>query len=298
VDTAKRWVRTQGHSARVLFGTRRGLSQVLGRSLAALGFIATVAGIWAAITVPTKPLAHATLILAVTAGASLLFGIVTSFPRSKVSQTYTRPGMTVTVRRGDIFEQEGQLVVGFSDTFDTDTTDSVIISTRSLQGQLLERLLGGDADALDRLLVEALRGKTAESIERRDKPSGKRRRYPIGTTATIKADGRRIYCVAYTRMGNNLVVKSSVDDLWHSLGKLWDEVYAKGQHERVVVPIMGSELARIHCVDRESLIRLILLSFVARSREALLCKELVLVVHPADATKVDMLEVAAFLKTL
>jgi hypothetical protein len=99
-------------------------------------------------------------------------------------------------------------------------------------------------------------------------------------------------------MGNNLVVKSSVDDLWHSLGQLWEEVYAKGQHERVVVPIMGSELARIHCVDRESLIRLILLSFVARSREALLCKELVLVVHPADAMKVNMLEVAAFLKTL
>jgi hypothetical protein len=61
---------------------------------------------------------------------------------------------------------------------------------------------------------------------------------------------------------------------------------------------MGSELARIHCVDRDSLIRLILLSFVARSREALLCKELVVVVHPSDATKINMLEIAAFMRTL
>jgi len=99
-------------------------------------------------------------------------------------------------------------------------------------------------------------------------------------------------------MGDNLVAKSSIDDLWRSLGLLWDEVYRHGQRNTVVMPIIGSELARIHCVDRESLIRTILLSFVARSREQLLCKELVVVVYPGDATKVNMLEIAAFMRTL
>ena len=114
----------------------------------------------------------------------------------------------------------------------------------------------------------------------------------------ISNAGRRIYCIAYSELGNDLVAKSSVEFLWQSLGTLWDAVYEHGQHEPLSVPIMGSELARIANVDRESLIRLILLSFMARSRERLLCKELTVVVHPTDVTSVNMLEVRAFMGSL
>jgi hypothetical protein len=285
-------------SLRLVVATKRGLSAVVGKALAVFGLISAGVGFWAAVTVPTKPLSHIALVVGGTAGGSLLVGFLSSFPRAAVSQSYARPGMTVTVRRGDLFDQEGQLVVGFSDTFDTDTTRDLIINHRSVQGQLLARMFGGDTGALDHLLNEALKSVESELIPPGSKAQGKQRRYPIGTTAAIEHGHRRIYCVAYSRMGDDLVAKSSMDELWRSLGMLWDEVYRRGQRETVVLPIIGSELARIHCVDRESLIRTILLSFVARSREQLLCKELVVVVHPSDATKVNMLEVAAFMRTL
>jgi hypothetical protein len=285
-------------SLRLTVGTKRGLSLVLGKTLGVFGLISAGFGFWAAVTVPTKPLTHVSIVVALTAGGSLLAAFLSSFPRAAVSQSYTRPGMTVTVRRGDLFDQEGQLVVGFTDTFDTDTTRDLVISTKSVQGQLLQRVFDGDTGGLDDLLDDALHTVDSEPIRRADKPHGKLRRFPIGTTAVVERGPKRIYCVAYSRMGDDLVAKSSVDDLWRSLGLLWDEVYRRGQHETVVLPIIGSELARIHCVDRESLIRTILLSFVARSREQLLCKELVVVVHPSDATKVNMLEVAAFMRTL
>lgn len=206
--------------------------------------------------------------------------------------------MRISVRRGDLFQQDGQLVVGFTDTFDTNTENDLIINSGSVQGQLLQRVFNGDIEVLDQALDSTLQPLRSEEIARSAKAHGKLRRYPIGTTGVISAGSRRVYCVAYSRMGNDLVAKSSMDDLWHSLGALWDEVYRRGQHERVVLPIIGSELARIQCVDRESLIRTILLSFVARSREQLLCKELVVVIHPSDATKVNMLEVAAFMRAL
>jgi len=64
------------------------------------------------------------------------------------------------------------------------------------------------------------------------------------------------------------------------------------------MPIIGSELARINCLDRESLLRMILLSFAARSREDPVCRKLVVVVHPKDYDRINMLEIEAFLRTL
>lgn len=298
MQAARVWCRNSLFSLRLVTATKRGLSSVATKAFGVFGGIAAIAGFWAVVTVPTKPPSHAVAILAVTAGGSLVVGFVLSFPRSAVGQSYARPEMQVTVRRGDLFDQQGQLVVGFTDTFDTNTTNDQIINSGSVQGQLLQRMYGGDVGLLDGLLADALKSVTYERISKRDKIRGKLHRYPIGTTAAVVHGGRRVYCVAYSRMGNDLVAQSSIDDLWQSLGVLWDEVYRHGQRGTVVVPIIGSELARIHCVDRESLIRMILLSFVARSREQLLCKELVVVVHPSDATKVNMLEVAAFMRTL
>lgn len=294
----KAWGRNYAFSFRLVFATRRGLLTVAGRALTVFGFLAAITSFWAAITVPMEPLAHIDIALAGAVGSSLLVSVISSWPRASVSQDYRRPDMKISVKRGDLFDQKGQLVVGFSDTFDTDTTDDVVINSKSIQGQLVTRLFDGDTASLDRLLSDALKSVESESISRREKPQGKTQRYPIGTTAAIRMGETRVYCVAYSKMGNDLVAQSSMEDFWQSLGKLWDEVYRRGQRNAVVLPIMGSELARIQCLDRESLIRTILLSFVARSREQLLCKELVLVVHPDDATKVDMLEVAAFMRTL
>jgi Thoeris protein ThsA, Macro domain len=99
-------------------------------------------------------------------------------------------------------------------------------------------------------------------------------------------------------MGNDLVAQSTVKDLWSSLGLLWDAVSEHGQRASIAMPVVGSELARVDSLDRESLVKMILLAFVARSRERVFCKELVLVVHPKDVTAIDMVEVGSFLRRL
>lgn len=120
----------------------------------------------------------------------------------------------------------------------------------------------------------------------------------MGTVAVLGAPNRHYFCVAYTKMQNNLIAQSDVDLLWRSLSEVWESVYLRGQQKAVSIPIVGSELARINCLDRESLLRMILLSFVARSRQGIFCKELRIVVHPKDFDQLNMLEVAAFLRTL
>jgi hypothetical protein len=216
-----------------------------------------------------------------------------------VRREFGRPDITVEVKVGDLFEQNAHLVIGFNDVFDTDTANGTVINPTSVQGQFQEHIYDNDLSRLDTDLAKALRGTAATATELRSaKRQGKLKRYPIGTVATLGNSSQRFFCVAYSKMQNDLIAKSTVDYLWQSLGSVWDAVYLHGQRGTVAIPIVGSELAKINCLDRESLLRMILLSFVARSREELICKRLVVVIHPRDYDRINMLEVEAFLRTL
>jgi Thoeris protein ThsA, Macro domain len=84
---------------------------------------------------------------------------------------------------------------------------------------------------------------------------------------------RLVFALAYDRMGNDTVVRAEVKDLWHCFYQLWTAVNEKVQRGPVSIPLMGSGLARVTAVDRDNLLRLILLSFAAFSRTQVACHE-------------------------
>jgi hypothetical protein len=220
----------------------------------------------------------------------LLAGLWYAWPPRTVAWRSRHPEFAVRIVVGDLFAQEdAELVVGFTDTFDTSVAGDRIIARESVQGQLLARRYGDDQARLDDDLERALATVPVVAVEQRSvKRLGKLTRYPMGTVAVLGSPGRRLYLVAYSRMGNDLVPRSSVGDLWHSLVRLWDAVYEHGQRRPVAMPVVGSGLARIDQLGSEALARLILLSFVARSRETPICRELRIVVHPSDAARFDL----------
>jgi DNA-binding SARP family transcriptional activator len=180
-------------------------------------------------------------------------------------QEYPELHSVVTVVAGDLFDQhDANLVVGFSDTFDVVTEDDFVISRASVQGQAAERLFGGSSKELDRALKRGLRNVAPVAVESaRDKPRGKRIRYPVGTVVPIPLDGRRIFATAYSQLGNDLVARSAPQDLRHSLDRLWEAVARYGMVKPVAVPLVGSGLARLRPLRREELIALIVESFIA-----------------------------------
>ena len=285
-------------SLRIVFCTRRGWRHLALNALATFGLISGFIQFYSAVWVPGHALAKPSRIALLVALVSLAYGMYKAWPKRTVRRAFGRPEMTVTVTVGDMLERKGQIVVGFTDTFDTQVADGVINSA-SLQGQLLEKVYGGDLQRLDRDIELALSSVALEKTElRSDKANGKLKRYPVGTVAILNTDANKVYAVAYSSMGNDLVAKSNVQRLWYSLGKLWDAVYRNGQRDAVAMPLVGSELARINCLDRESLLKMSLLSFVSRSREDLICKSFTVVIHPKDHDKINMLEVEAFLRSL
>ncbi|MDV7215482.1 macro domain-containing protein [Streptomyces prunicolor] len=232
-------------------------------------------------------------------GFSILFGLIRAWPQRVASRDFDSPDIKVRVIVGDLFEQQTHLVIGFNDLFDTDTTNNVVINQASVQGQFQDKIYGNDLVRLDAELTTALASQlVTEAEDVSAKSVGKRDRYPIGTVAVLGDPARHFFCVAYSKMGNNLIASSDVDFLWQSLGAVWDAVYVRGQRKEVSIPIVGSELARVACLNRESLLKMILLSFVARSRQSVVCKQLTIVIHPKDYYHINMLEVEAFLRTL
>ncbi len=206
---------------------------------------------------------------------------------------------TVSIQRGDLFDQhDANLVVGFTDTFDTVTTKALVISPHSVQGQLLDRVFDGDIKELDRALRQGLQHIEPVGREQvRDKPKGKRIRYPIGTVAPLFFDERRVFAVAYSTLNNELVARSSIADLRHSLGLLWISVARYGLMKPVAMPLLGAGLARIHQQSPEDLIITILDTFVRACRELFtVTPELRIVLRPSDLERIRLPEIARFVE--
>jgi hypothetical protein len=262
--------------------------------LAALGLLAGVVGLIAALF-PSGIVADRWWYLTLVLVVSLGYATVRAWPRSHYSRDFPVPDTEVSIVVGDLFEQESHLVIGMSDTFDTETPE--VIKARSIQGQLLGRVYEGDLAKLDRDLNTALRGVPVVSTERRqDKRSGKLKRYGVGTVAVLGTVQRHYFCVAYSRMSNQNVAQSSVSELWLSLSNLWQAVREKGQRETVSIPVVGSDLARLsNQLSRADFVRLILISFLTASREHVVTSQLRIVIHPKDAERLDLRELADFL---
>ncbi|MER5436186.1 macro domain-containing protein [Streptomyces sp. NPDC002588] len=207
----------------------------------------------------------------------------------------------VVVVRGDLFEQEdANLVVGFSDTFDTSTEQDVVISGESVQGQLVDRLFEGRHRQLDEQLRSGLREFTPLVTESaRAKRRGRRTRYPIGTAVAVPVGRRWVFALAYSRLGNDLRARSAPADLRLSLERLWPSVARHGRFRPVAVPLIGAGLARVVELDRTQLLSLIVETFVESLRaDPAVSPELRIVVRPEELESTDLAAVEARLRAL
>ncbi|WP_345942582.1 macro domain-containing protein [Streptomyces sp. SID486] len=204
----------------------------------------------------------------------------------------------VVVVRGDLFDQEdANLVVGFSDTFDT-FADDVVISRESVQGQLVDRLFEGRHRLLDDGLRRGLKEFVPLATESvRDKRRGRRTRYPIGTAVAVPVGGRRVFALAYSRLGNDLRARSAPADLRLSLERLWPAVARHGLFKPVAIPLIGAGLSRLVELDRTQLLLLVVETFTrSLGLDPAVCPELRVVLRAGDLERTDLSVVESFLR--
>ncbi|MDR6964044.1 macro domain-containing protein [Shewanella putrefaciens] len=224
---------------------------------------------------------------------SIIFGLIVSWPRP-IEMVYSAPKTTIKIIKGDLLKQDGHLVVGVCDTFDTELPN--IISSRSLLGQTINNIFGGDVKALDEQLHHTL--SKLGQVGDIDK-EGKTKKYGVGTVVPVRHSPRIIYFLSYCEMNRRNEAFGSVDGVWKSLVSLWDKQSELGNHGSISVPVIGGGQARMsHLLPAQDSIRLIALSFMFASRQHKISDELRIVVQPSDYDRLDRLELQSFLSSL
>lgn len=226
--------------------------------------------------------------------SALGIALIRSFPKKSFSVAFAHPDTKISVRVGDMFEQDDHLVIGFCDTFDTEIGD--IISASSMQGQFLAKIYDNDCARLDAELAAALSDEVFETDTA--KTHGKNARYGIGTTAVLNGQGRKIFCCAYSKMGTDLKATSDIQNIWLSLQCLWNKVRVAGEQKPIVLPMIGTSLSRVGGISYSIPIKLIMLSFIVNSRVEPIAKELRIIIREGDMEKINLLETEDFAKSL
>lgn len=227
------------------------------------------------------------------AALSSLWGFYKAWPKFKISRCFSTPNVEVKLVDGDLFDASDNIVIGMSDTFDTEKGE--IIKPATVQGQFLTKIYVDDRAQLDKDLGVSLNG--IKKLLDKGKVKGKKERYPIGTVAYLNRGQSKYFCIAYSKMNNDLQAQSSIQMLTKSLDSLWASIRTYGQNNGVSMAIIGSDTARLaHVASYEDLIKLIITSFVLTSREKVVAPSLTIYIHPKNREKINILEIQDFLQ--
>jgi hypothetical protein len=227
--------------------------------------------------------------------ASAIAAVIRARPRDAIVRALPPTDVTVAVRVGDVLAQAGNVIVGASDTFDTQFEEDVI-SPASVQGQLLAGIFREDREELDRQIDNSLAN--VAGVEDPGKQFGKVIRYPIGTVAIVSSGQGRYFLPAFARMSATLPahVGATIEGLQVALAQTWHAINVAGQREPVHAPILGSHLARLG-VSRTLLAQMIILSFIAATRSGG-PSSLTIWIAPQDRDIVDMVVLDEWLRGL
>lgn len=210
----------------------------------------------------------------------VIISIIKSIPKFKFGCKLSNRDVLIEIIIGDLFNQEGAVIIGTNTTFDTHISRE-LISDRSIQGQFTKRYYG-DETQLNSELSSGLRDITFELLT--DDRIGNNKKFPIGTAVRLNPKGRTAYMVAIANINQHGVASGSFEDLKRSLAFLWNFISTKGLKESIVMPILGSGFTRLP-QSREEIIRETIKSFVAACSESTFCDKLSIVISPKDIEK-------------
>ena len=205
---------------------------------------------------------------------------------------------TITLKYGDLFAEDANLLIGVNEYFDGELGPPV--SKASLHGKFIIRNFGGSAAAFRAAVDPALAatGRLPEATARVLEP---RNAYTIGTTVKIPnaAHSAFLMAMARTELGPNSKASSDPATLWIALKGGLQAVHDQGNGDALAMPLFGNGQSGIK-LEPQHLLRLLILSLVdfATNSAARLPKQVTVVLHESCFDALDLREIAKDWKRL
>lgn len=204
--------------------------------------------------------------------------------------------VSITLKVCNALENEGAIIIPTNSTFDTTMVDD-FISEKSLQGQYQSRYFKNALLELDQLIEQGLTDKQYVKIN--DGRKTKTKRYPIGTVSKVSGDNvkKRAYFLVDSDINiNGIPEEIDVSEVTKALVCLWDSLNGIGNMETYSIPLIGTGRAKVKNASRDEVIKEIVISFLAASRERKITENLIICVHPADFEKIHWDRLCKFIE--
>ena len=137
---------------------------------------------------------------------------------------------------GDLFAQSGIIIIPVNEYFDTLVGENVV-SEDTLHGKFINQYFANNISELDNKMNLALSNIIFEIDDER--PIGKNKKYPLGTTIEIKKDDKTFFLVALTNFNENNRASVSKSKYQEVLAKLFDFIEQFSQGKIVNLPLIG-----------------------------------------------------------
>ena len=214
---------------------------------------------------------------------SIIIGLLRCWPKNHVKLQIPASDSSIEIRFGDIFESVGVVVIPVNEYFDGSLGDHV--SENSLHGTFIKNVLGGQSSTFFELTTKALEAVEAEEVQR---TSGRNKKYPIGTVASVDINENRFLLAVLSRTDiETLKASATVHELWDCLACIWWAVrtYSNGNH--VIIPLLGAGLSGVG-LPPKNLIELILTSFLYYTKKEKIADKVTLMLHAKLKRDIDL----------
>jgi hypothetical protein len=218
---------------------------------------------------------------------SVVFASWKVWKPSRVCIPIDHTNTTIEVVFGDLFRMTGMKIISVNNFFDSEIGRPV--SGKSLHGIFIKRSFGGHSQGLDAQVDVQLANEAYVDVPQ--KVEGKRRSYPIGTTALIDVAGDSYILVALAESDPATCKASSdVTKMWLALHGAWQRARIESGGHDINVALVGSGLAGLGLPTRD-LLNLIILSAVTETKAQEITRKIRIVLHRDRFEDLDLRDV-------
>lgn len=213
----------------------------------------------------------------------ILIAGIRAYQHRSINLKIGHSNTTVTILFGDLFNREGHLAIPVNEFFDSEL--GLPVSPKSLHGIVIDKFFGGHPASFDQLVTADLATKSGQDIQR---VGGKSRRYPIGTTASIKTNSHKflLFALSTTDLATSKA-SATVPDLVQALEGLCATARVVLGGEKLIVPLVGSGLSGVG-LPANQLLLLILLVLVNKTKKHQFALDIEVVIHTERFDEVDL----------
>lgn len=228
---------------------------------------------------------------------AFLFGLwhVRPIISAKIKDT----DVIVTCKICNILKEDGDKVIAVNTIFNTDTSND-LISPNSLQGKFQNMYFRNRIQELNIEIKNALKDEIPINII----TDGEKRtaEYCVGTIVKLSIPKRlfhnsfHTYLLALGKSNTYGATQTNPEDFSLALQKLWGFLYKKGHKTKLCIPIIGTGRSGLN-LDRITVIKAIIFSFVTYVRNSKIVDELLICVTPEDYKKhsIDFISLQEYL---